>query len=61
MPTTKTLFQRVIEALPELADNKEPFQTLQIVLQNDCDGTGDYIKKWEYDTDLPESLTAYLR
>lgn len=61
MPTNKTLFEKVIEALPELADNKEPFQSMQIILQNDSDGSGDYIAKWEYKDPLPASLQSYYR
>lgn len=61
MATTKTLYEKVIAAFPELASNYEPFITMQIVLKNDSDGTGDYIAKWDYAEALPEELKSYLR
>ena len=61
MTTSTTLYEKVIAAVPELVENKLPFLNLEIVLQNDSDGTGDYIAKWDYSTPLPESLAEYLR
>lgn len=55
-----TLYEKVIEAFPELANNPN-LDRLGIILQNDSDGTGDYIAKWEYPQSLPETLTSYLR
>jgi hypothetical protein len=50
------LFQELKEALPELTD--EDFSTMgTIILQNDSDGLGDYIAKWEYTEPLPDGFT----
>lgn len=61
MATSTTLYEKVIAAFPELAENKEAFITMQIVLKNDSDGTGDYIAKWDYSSPMPESLAEYVR
>lgn len=61
MAITKTLFEKVLEAFPELADNMAIFMDGTIILQNDSDGTGDYIAKWGYKSPLPESLASYKR
>lgn len=61
MATSKTLIEKVLETFPELIENQIPFITRQIILQNDLDGTGDYIAKWDYLTPLPESLAEYVR
>ncbi len=55
-----TLYEQVIEAFPELRDNPN-IDRLGIILQNDSDGTGDYIAKWEYSKPLPKSLVNYLK
>lgn len=55
-----TLFEKIIEAFPELQGNAN-IDRLGIILQNDSDGTGDYIAKWEYSQPLPETLTTYMR
>ena len=50
------LFQELKEALPELTD--EDFSTMgTIILQNDGDGLGDYIAKWDYAEPLPDGFT----
>jgi len=49
------IYEIIIDAYPELLD-----QTLfdkYIILQNDSDGVGDYVAKWEYTKPLPEGLT----
>ena len=51
---TKSLPDLVIEAYPEL-EGKTLFRE-GIWLQNDSDGTGDYIAKWEYSEPLPTGL-----
>lgn len=61
MATSKTLYEKVIEAFPELEGNHEVFITQQIILQNDSDGTGDYIRKWDYSSPVPESLAKFIR
>ena len=50
-----TLYETIIAEYPELSDVK--LLDKYIVLQNDSDGVGDYIKKWEYIKPLPEGLT----
>ena len=50
------LFQELKEALPELTDaDFGPMGT--IILQNDSDGLGDYIAKWDYAKPLPDGFT----
>lgn len=42
-----TLYEKIISIYPELTDRD--FLTV-ITLQNDSDGKGDYIAKWEHPT-----------
>lgn len=49
-----TIYEIIIAAYPELEDNAL-FDRL-IHLQNDDDGAGDYIAKWEYEKPIPEGL-----
>jgi hypothetical protein len=49
------LIDLIIEQLPELVDAKVIGKT--ILLQNDSDGLGDYIKAWDYDQPIPDGLT----
>lgn len=51
------LWEQIIQAYPELADNGFAAFTKQIILRNDSDGIGDYIEKWEYDQPIPDGLT----
>ena len=43
-----TLYEKIIEIYPTLATYN--FATGAITLQNDSDGRGDYIAKWEHPT-----------
>ena len=61
MTSTQSLFDQIIAEFPELADNKDPFIDGTIRLQNDSDGTGDYIAIWNYSQPIPASLKAYDR
>jgi len=54
------LYHLIVAEFPEL-DHSEEFAFGSIRLQNDSDGTGDYIAKWEYEKPLPESLKKYFR
>lgn len=54
-----SLYELVIAAFPEL-EGKVLFRE-GIHLQNDSDGTGDYIAKWEYSKPIPKSLESYKR
>ena len=46
-----TLFEKIITLYPELADFN--FAKGVITLQNDSDGKGDYIAKWEHPLPKP--------
>ena len=54
-----TLYDKIIKLYPELTDTD--FYTV-ITLQNDSDGKGDYIAKWEHTLPRPtdEQLGAAL-
>jgi hypothetical protein len=43
-----TLFEKIKSIYPELPN--EPLERHGILLQNDSDGRGDYIAKWEHPT-----------
>jgi hypothetical protein len=49
------LYSKIKNAYPEL-DDKE-FWFGDIALQDDSDGVGAYIAKWEYSKPIPEGLT----
>ena len=51
----KTLYEQIIEIYPELEDSQELIRG-SIRLQNDSDGAGDYIAKWDYSKPIPEGL-----
>jgi hypothetical protein len=46
-----TLYEKIISIYPELADFN--FASSTIILQNDSDGKGDYIAKWEHTLPKP--------
>lgn len=50
-----TLYEQIIVAYPEL-EGTNNFSNGTIILQNDSDGLGDYIAKWEYSKPLPEGM-----
>jgi hypothetical protein len=50
-----TLYDKIIEAYPELADSKE-IGLGSIILRNDEDGKGDYVESWTYSKPIPEGL-----
>jgi hypothetical protein len=52
-----TLYDKIKELYPELPN--EPLIRHGIVLQNDSDGRGDYIAKWEHPT-LPRPTQEQL-
>lgn len=60
MAKTESLHDKIIAALPELAESTEFFWG-RIQLTDDVDGTGEYISKWDYSTPIPESLASYDR
>jgi hypothetical protein len=54
-----TLYEMIIDAFPELADNSHQFAHGSITLRND--GGDDYIERWEYSKPLPTALKKYLK
>lgn len=51
------LYDQIIELLPELGEKIEEFGVNgSIRLQDDADGYGEYIAKWNYAKPLPKSL-----
>ena len=61
MAKTKSLYELVIEALPELLEKQDEFLPVRGSIMLAADETGDYIAKWDYSTALPDSLASYLR
>ena len=49
------LWEKIIAAYPEIKPT-DNFVDLGIVLQDDSDGQGAYIAKWEYSQPIPEGL-----
>jgi len=45
-----TLYEKIIALYPSLTDADFIGRTPTIILQNDSDGKGDYIAKWEHPT-----------
>ena len=52
-----TLYEKIISIYPELTDFD--FASGVIILQNDSDGKGDYIKEWNHPT-LPRPTEEQL-
>jgi hypothetical protein len=50
------LWKKIITAYPEIQPSDD-FSRLGIVLQDDTDGIGAYIAKWEYEQPIPDGLT----
>ena len=53
------LWEKIVAEYPEIADNDfaELGKKGSITLQDDSDGVGAYIAKWEYSKPIPEGLT----
>lgn len=49
------LWEKIIEAYPEI-NPTDDFWRLGIYLQDDSDGAGAYIAKWEYSKPIPAGL-----
>ena len=45
-----SLYDKIVAIYPELKDTSEVFADGTIVLQNDSDGKGDYLAKWDHKT-----------
>ena len=50
------LWEKIVEAYPEI-NPTDNFERLGIYLQDDSDGVGAYIAKWEYSQPIPEGLS----
>jgi hypothetical protein len=50
------LYELIINEYPEL-ENSEEFRNGNIILQDDSDGIGAYIREWNYSKSIPEGLT----
>ena len=51
-----TLAEKLIEAMPELTlDDFHPYKGT-IVLQDDSDGQGAYIRQWDYEKPIPKGF-----
>jgi hypothetical protein len=52
-----SLYDDLVAAYPELADKEDPkFWSNTIVLQDDSDGKGAFIAKWEYSKPIPDGF-----
>jgi hypothetical protein len=49
------IYEIIIDEYPELSDIR--LFDKHIILQNDSDGAGDYVAKWDYSKPIPEGLT----
>jgi hypothetical protein len=51
-----SVYETIITAYPELIENESIFSKDKIVIQDDSDGLGEYLVKWEYSKPLPKGL-----
>jgi len=51
------LWEQIIETYSEIEPTDNFAKQHGIHLQDDCDGLGAYIAKWEYSKPIPEGLT----
>jgi hypothetical protein len=51
-----TIVEQILETYPELSDF-ECFRDNTIIVQDDSDGVGAYIAKWEYTKPIPNGLS----
>jgi hypothetical protein len=49
-------YETIISVYPELLEDKSIFIENKIVIQDDCDGLGDYILSWNYSKPIPQGL-----
>ena len=50
------IYTKIIEAYPELINDSKLFWDGTIILQDDSDGVGPYIAKWNYSKPIPAGL-----
>lgn len=55
------LYDLVISEVPSLVDNRDAFVDGVVTLQDDSDGTGPYIRAWNYAEPMPAALLPYYR
>lgn len=55
------LKEDLMAAIPSLTDDDFSPRVEKIILQDDSDGTGAYIAKWEHSEPLPEQFKELLR
>jgi hypothetical protein len=51
-----SLFDELMNALPELTSEDFATESGTILLQDDSDGLGAYIAKWDYDQPIPDGF-----
>tara|TARA_R110000822_G_scaffold191387_1_gene330079 strand:- start:61 stop:237 length:177 start_codon:yes stop_codon:yes gene_type:complete len=56
-----SLLEKIYATYPELVDQYPLFTGYPILLENLADGTGDFIKVWEYEKPLTPELQEYYR
>ena len=56
MAQTKTIFETIVETYPELLENRDLFRNGTITLQDDSDGSGVFIREWNYSKPIPNGL-----
>ena len=52
-----SIFNKIIEAYPELIENELKAFEKVVVLQDDADGNGVYLAQWNYDKAIPDGVT----
>jgi hypothetical protein len=55
------LYDKIIEAFPELTIEAFYPENDMITVRDDADGTGEYIAKWNYEKPLTKELKALYR
>jgi len=50
------IWEKIIEAYPEIKPT-DFFKGIGIFIEDDADGVGTYIDKWEYSKPIPDGLT----
>jgi hypothetical protein len=50
-----SLYETIVTAYPEL-ENAREFSNGTIILQDDSDGEGPYVREWNYSKPLPDGL-----
>jgi hypothetical protein len=52
----KSLFEQLLDACPELTESDFNINSGTILLQDDSDGKGAYIAKWEHSLPIPDGF-----